>query len=162
MMDNAEKTGQVRPEIVMQQDKIKERAFFDGHAEESDYNVFSDRANGKIPDTFLSLAAVPPRARIADLGCDSGRFAHLLSRRGFQCSGVDPSPRLIAVGRRMYPGLDLREGDGGALPFEDETFDAARTPDYANVLALTTDQDVLLVRQFRPAIGADTLEFRGD
>jgi len=38
---------------------------------------------------------------------------------------------------------------------------AVRTPDYANVLALTADQHVLLVRQFRPAIGAETLEFPG-
>ncbi len=73
MTDSAELTGQVRPEIAMQQDKTKERAFFDGHAEDSDYNVFSDRANEKILDTFLSLAAVPPGARIADLGCFADR-----------------------------------------------------------------------------------------
>ena len=47
------------------------------------------------------------------------------------------------------------EGEPGAPYF------AVRTPDYANVLALTADQHLLLVRQFRPAIGADTLEFSG-
>ena len=47
------------------------------------------------------------------------------------------------------------EGESGA------PFYAVRTPDYANVLALTADRHVLLVRQFRPAIGADTLEFPG-
>jgi 8-oxo-dGTP pyrophosphatase MutT (NUDIX family) len=38
---------------------------------------------------------------------------------------------------------------------------AVRTPDYANVLALTEDRQVLLVRQFRPAVGSETLEFPG-
>ena len=47
------------------------------------------------------------------------------------------------------------EGEPGAPYF------AVRTPDYANVLALTADRHVLLVRQFRPAIGVETLEFPG-
>ena len=58
-MDNAKLHGQVRPEIPVQQDKTKERAFFGGHAEESDYNGFSDRANDKILKRFLSLAEIP-------------------------------------------------------------------------------------------------------
>ena len=108
----------------MLQDKTKERAFFNRHAEVGAYNVFSDRANEKILEKFLALAQITPGAHVADLGSGSGIFAHLLTQRGFQCSGVDLSPRLIEVGWRMYPGLDLREGDVEALPFSDGTFDA--------------------------------------
>ena len=123
-MDNAKLHGQVRPEITVQQDKTKERAFFNRHAEVGAYNVFSDRANEKILDKFLALAQIAPGAQVADLGSGSGIFAHLLTQRGFRCFGVDLSRRLIKVGRQLHPALGMVEGDVEELPLQSESLDA--------------------------------------
>ncbi len=42
-----------------------------------------------------------------------------------------------------------------------ESFHALEQSDYANVLAVTTDDQVVIVRQYRPAIDAYTLELPG-
>src|SRR5690349_11260790 len=105
------------------QDKNKEIAFFDAHAEHDSYDVFTPQANERIIAAFVRLSGLPRGARIADLGCGSGVFTELLRQRGFQSVGLDISPKLIALGRRKYPGLELMEGDAENLPFENASLD---------------------------------------
>jgi len=93
------------------QDKSKEIAFFDAHAEDDEYNVFSPEANERLIAAFVRLSSLPRSARVADLGCGSGVFTELLRRQGYQSTGLDISPKLVALGRRKYPGLELVEGD---------------------------------------------------
>jgi ubiquinone/menaquinone biosynthesis C-methylase UbiE len=93
------------------QDKNKEIAFFDAHAEHDAYDVFTPQANERIIAAFVRLSGLPRGARVADLGCGSGVFTELLQRQGFQSVGLDISPKLIELGRRKYPGLELIEGD---------------------------------------------------
>ena len=95
----------------MAQDKAKEIAFFDGHAAADDYNVFTDASNALLIDSFVRLTGLPAGARVADLGCGSGLFTDLLRQRGYRAAGIDISPKLLEVGRRKYPGLELIEGD---------------------------------------------------
>jgi SAM-dependent methyltransferase len=105
------------------QKKSAEIRFFDQHAEQGDYNVFTDTASRKIIDAFMSYTGLAPPARIVDLGCGSGAFTRLLSDALFAVEGVDISPRLVALARRMHPLIVFREGDVEALPFADCTFD---------------------------------------
>jgi SAM-dependent methyltransferase len=63
------------------------------------------------------LSGLGADARVADLGCGSGVFTELLRRRGYSAVGIDISPKLVAVGRAKYPGLELLEGDAENLPF---------------------------------------------
>jgi ubiquinone/menaquinone biosynthesis C-methylase UbiE len=100
------------------QDKQKEIFFFDAHAEADDYNVFSETANARLIDRFVQLTGLEPGAKILDLGCGSGIFTHLLSERGYAVVGLDISPKLLALARRKYPGLQFDEGDVEALPYE--------------------------------------------
>jgi len=99
------------------QDKGKEIAFFDAHAESDEYDVFTPQANEALIAAFVRLSGLPAEARVADLGCGSGAFTELLRRRGYQSIGLDISPKLVALGRRKYPGLELIEGDAENLPF---------------------------------------------
>jgi ubiquinone/menaquinone biosynthesis C-methylase UbiE len=71
----------------------------------------------------MRLAGLKPGARVADLGCGSGVFTHLLSRQGYRAVGVDLSPKLIALGRAKYPGVEFMECDVEHLPFADESLD---------------------------------------
>jgi ubiquinone/menaquinone biosynthesis C-methylase UbiE len=105
------------------QDKSKEIAFFDAHADSDEYDVFAPETNEKLIAAFISLSGLPRGARVADLGCGSGVFTALLRRYGFDSVGVDISPKLLAVGRRKHPDLELIEGDVENLPFESESFD---------------------------------------
>ena len=60
---------------------------------------------------------------MADLGCGSGAFTALLARAGYDCVGLDISTKLVAVGRRKYPGIEFVEGDIERLPFPDASLD---------------------------------------
>src|SRR4249919_1828933 len=105
------------------QDKNKEIAFFDAHAGHDAYDVFTPQANERIIAAFVRLSGLPRGARVADLGCGSGVFTELLRRQGFRSVGLDISPKLIELGRRKYPGLELIEGDAENLPFESASLD---------------------------------------
>jgi len=105
------------------QDKGKEIAFFDAHAESDEYDVFAPQANEALIAAFVRLSGLPAGARVADLGCGSGVFTELLRQRGYQSIGLDISPKLIALGRAKYPGLELIEGDAENLPFESASLD---------------------------------------
>ena len=102
------------------QDKGKEIAFFDTHAASDEYDVFTPEANARLIEAFVRWSGLPQAARVADLGCGSGVFTELLRRRGYMSVGVDISPKLVALGRSKYPGLELIEGDAESLPFENE------------------------------------------
>ncbi len=105
------------------QDKGKEIAFFDAHAESDEYDVFTPQANERLVAAFMQLSGLQRGARVADLGCGSGVFTELLRRSGYQSVGLDISPKLVALGRHKYPGLELIEGDAENLPFENESLD---------------------------------------
>jgi SAM-dependent methyltransferase len=105
------------------QDKAKEIEFFDRHAAEDDYNVFTPESNLRLIKSFKRLTGLGAGARVADLGCGSGAFSDLLRTESYSVVGVDISPKLIAVGQSKYPGLELIEGDIEHLPFADNSLD---------------------------------------
>jgi len=105
------------------QDKQKEIAFFDSHAAVDAYDVFTPESNLRLVTTCMRLARLKPGARVADLGCGSGVFTDLLHSQGYRAVGLDLSPKLIAVGRAKYPGVEFIEGDVEHLPFSDESLD---------------------------------------
>ena len=78
------------------QDKGKEIAFFDAHAESDEYDVFTPQANEALIAAFVRLSGLPAEARVADLGCGSGAFTELLRRRGYE---REPTTRHRAAAR---------------------------------------------------------------
>jgi ubiquinone/menaquinone biosynthesis C-methylase UbiE len=105
------------------QNKQKEIAFFDAHAESDEYDVFAPQSNERLIAAFVRLSGLPRGARVADLGCGSGVFTELLRRAGYSSVGLDISQKLVALGRAKYPGLELIEGDAENLPFDGESLD---------------------------------------
>jgi SAM-dependent methyltransferase len=105
------------------QDKTKEIAFFDAHAASDEYDVFTPQANARLMAAFVRLSGLPRGARVADLGCGSGVFTELLRQAGYKSVGLDISPKLLALGRSRYPGLELIEGDAENLYFESASLD---------------------------------------
>lgn len=61
------------------------------------------------------------KARILDVGCGSGTFAHFWKECGYDVIGLDISDRSLEITRRK--GVAVVKGDAKRLPFSDGTFD---------------------------------------
>lgn len=144
--------------------------------------------NGNAVQNRVTVEALAPSpgARVLEVGFGSGQALEMLARNhplGL-VAGVDHSELMVASARRRLDGgrgdaaLDLRCGDAGQLPFDDESFDLAfavnsfhQWPDkqaalaeMVGVLRLAGDL-VLSIRDFRtegrfepPGAGARTAQ----
>jgi SAM-dependent methyltransferase len=66
--------------------------------------------------------------RALDVGTGAGALAFALAPLVREVVGIDPVPELLAQGRERAPAnVELMEGDGTALPFEDASFDLTGT-----------------------------------
>jgi SAM-dependent methyltransferase len=87
--------------------------------------------------------------RVLDVGCGAGTDLVRFARGGAIVSGVDISASAIALARQNFAqqGLtaDLREADGEALPFADDTFDFV----FAHGVVQYTARDQALVAECR-------------
>ena len=78
----------------------------------------------------LRLAKVPPAMHVADVACGPGALSFAAARLGARVSALDFSSEMIDLvrdraARDGVTTLDARVGDGMALPWPSDTFDAA-------------------------------------
>ncbi len=99
--------------------------FDDGAAYEQMMGVWS-RLAGEI---FIDWLAPRSGLRWIDIGCGSGAFSELLVERcaPAEVQGIDPSEAQLAFARTRPASrlAQFRQGDAMALPFADDSFDAA-------------------------------------
>lgn len=70
-------------------------------------------------------AVVRPGDRVLDAACGTGDLALAAAKAGATVTGLDFSERMLERARRKAPELEWVQGDLLALPFPDESFDAA-------------------------------------
>ena len=70
-----------------------------------------DRFAGKVRQT----------GEVCDIGCGPGHISRYLHDAGTAVFGLDLSPRMIEVARRLNPDISFREGDMLALDIPDGT-----------------------------------------
>jgi demethylmenaquinone methyltransferase/2-methoxy-6-polyprenyl-1,4-benzoquinol methylase len=70
-------------------------------------------------------AVVQPGYRVLDACCGTGDLAVAAEREGGIVTGLDFSPRMLERARRKSDTVTWVEGDLLALPFDDDSFDAA-------------------------------------
>lgn len=75
----------------------------------------------EMPATLSLLGNVKSK-KILDYGCGSGIYARLLTQKGAIVKGFDISKEMLKIARRDNPKLDLRQGSGYKIPFN-EKFD---------------------------------------
>lgn len=101
------------------------RRFFDAIARRYD-RVYAIDARLSRERMRRVIAELPERARLLDLGVGTGRELSALQDAGFDVTGVDVSPEMIAIASRRARPIPITEHDfWRALPFGDATFDAA-------------------------------------
>jgi ubiquinone/menaquinone biosynthesis C-methylase UbiE len=70
------------------------------------------------------LAALPPQAKVLDLGAGTGRpTAELLAAAGHDVTGYDVAPKMVEIARSQVPAARFELGDMRELSFEDGTWD---------------------------------------
>ena len=70
-------------------------------------------------------AVVRPGDRVLDACCGTGDLAVAAARAGGKVTGVDFSKPMLERARLKAPEIEWVEGDALALPFADDSFDAA-------------------------------------
>lgn len=74
-----------------------------------------------------AAAAIRPGQRVLDVACGTGvltRAAAIRTGPSGAVTGLDLSPRMLAIAAHLSPALTWQEGTAEALPFPDESFDA--------------------------------------
>lgn len=70
---------------------------------------------------------LPPKSRVLEVGCGTGRTSCHLVKQGHTVTGLDIRPEMLAKARIRAENeglqLDFVEGSITALPFDDDTFD---------------------------------------
>jgi demethylmenaquinone methyltransferase/2-methoxy-6-polyprenyl-1,4-benzoquinol methylase len=70
-------------------------------------------------------AVVQPGDRVLDGACGTGDLAIIAAKAGAAVTGLDFSEAMLVRARRKAADIDWIRGDLLALPFDDESFDAA-------------------------------------
>lgn len=70
------------------------QSFYDRHAPYYDRGAFTTHTTDEV-DFLLDTMALPPGARLLDIGCGTGRHAIELARRGFAVTGIDISSGML-------------------------------------------------------------------
>jgi SAM-dependent methyltransferase len=79
----------------------------------------------RIENAVVALATTPGAARVLDVACGLGKQAARIARAGAETWGVEPSDRMIGLGRYLYDesGVIYVRGIAEALPFAEGQFD---------------------------------------
>jgi SAM-dependent methyltransferase len=90
--------------------------------------ALQDSRAAELADTVRRFVQPRGDERALDVGCGAGALALALAPLVHEVVGVDPVPELLALARERAPAnASFVEGDGAALPFDDEAFDLAGT-----------------------------------
>jgi SAM-dependent methyltransferase len=91
------------------------------------YDAFMGRYADRLAPLLIGFAGVQPGQAVLDVGCGPGSLTEALAAqaRGGRVAAVDPSEPFAAATAERVPSADVQLGAAEALPWPDDTFDAA-------------------------------------
>lgn len=96
-------------------------------AAEAYESLFIPALFGEWAPRVADAAELGDGERVLDVACGTGILGREAARRVGKdglVAGVDPSPGMLAVARRLAPTVDWQQGTAESLPFQDGSFDA--------------------------------------
>lgn len=112
----------------MKPEEKEAREKYDSMAEDYHNMRTKEHPKGWFYNEFLEMPATlglignVKRKKLLDLGCGSGIYAKLLTKKGAIVKGFDISPKMLEIAKKNNPDLDLRIGSAYKIPFK-EKFD---------------------------------------
>src|SRR3954469_15166244 len=89
------------------------------------YDNFMGRYSVRLAPAFADFAGVEAGQRVLDVGAGTGALGSELVRRGGGVAAAPPPPPFAAALAARLPGVDVQQAPAEALPWPDESFDAA-------------------------------------
>jgi SAM-dependent methyltransferase len=104
----------------MQPDEV--RSSYDMVAEPYAKKFFDELSRKPFDRRLLDeFAAALPARGVLDVGCGPGHVAGYLSERGLDATGVDLSPAMVEIARRLNPEIPFHVADMRQLPAADSS-----------------------------------------
>jgi SAM-dependent methyltransferase len=100
-------------------------ARYDGLADAYDEFASASSPYYAMVDDAVGRLLGPGHGRCLDVGCGNGRAFSTLRELGWSPVGVDESEDQLRIARSRDPAIEVWQCDAAALPFGDESFDAA-------------------------------------
>jgi SAM-dependent methyltransferase len=89
------------------------------------YDRLTGRITARVADALLDAAGAAGGVRLLDVGCGPGHLCARAARRGARPIGIDLADGMVELAGRRHPQIEFRRADAEALPFADDSFDAA-------------------------------------
>ncbi len=88
---------------------------------------FTDGADPEYNEQILPMAAaeLAGARHVVDIGCGDGQVSRLAASQGSRVTAIDPTWNCLSVAVERGGGPDFSRAEAAALPFADESFDAA-------------------------------------
>src|SRR5436190_23841224 len=87
------------------------------------YHAFFEAVTALAAGPLLDAVSMRPGTRLLDVATGPGALAAEAANRGARPVGIDLSPQMIELARRLYPAIQFHVADVEHLPFTDDTFD---------------------------------------
>ena len=113
-----------------------------------DFSTLSEPSNCREYVSLHHKLGVDAGDRLLDVACGSGLAIELARLRGAICSGIDASPRLVAIAQYRNPESDIRVGDMHDLPWDDQIFDVVTS--FRGIWGTTPDAVAEIGRVLQP------------
>src|SRR4051812_35286272 len=81
------------------------------------YHAFFAAVTSLATAPLLDAVGLRPGTRLLDVATGPGTLAAEAINRGAHPFGIDLSPQMIDLARRLYPAIEFREADVEHLPF---------------------------------------------
>jgi SAM-dependent methyltransferase len=90
-----------------------------------DYHRYFGSLTMQTVGPLLDAVAAANGPSLLDIASGPGYVASEAMRRGWSPVGIDFSEAMVAMARKLHPGIEFQVGDAEALKFKDAAFDRA-------------------------------------